>query len=137
MSSIKILQKSLPSKKKNLLFILNADNIDSTTRAAWDALENSTTTGSSTLSLERVDIYNALRAYMDEEGIPYTSHGELSKEYLIRLEDGNDIKRTSELLKTIAGYGQLESSTKTRSVVEDEGLTEFKQRMNEAAKRYQ
>ena len=42
MTSIKVLQKTLPSKKKNLLFILNNESSDSMTRKVWNQLEATT-----------------------------------------------------------------------------------------------
>ena len=73
---------------------------------------------------------------MDEEGIQYGAHGELPKEYLMRIEDKDNIDRTMLFLSTIAGYSQLESSDKTRSHAEDEGLSAYKERMRKMAKKY-
>jgi hypothetical protein len=135
MSSIRIMRVSLPSK--NLLFILNNESSDSMARTAWNHLE-SKTQAMTLLELQNVDLFNALRASFDEDGIPYSPHGEIPQEYLIRVEGKTDIGKTVGILKTVAGYAQIENgnSSRTRTPVEYEGLAAYKERLRELAKKY-
>ncbi|RLG13915.1 hypothetical protein DRN69_04875 [Candidatus Pacearchaeota archaeon] len=111
MSLIKILKRTLSKKKKALFFVLNAEAVPSKVNDAWDSITNKGAIESLNLDIDikGINLYNVLRGYLDEKGVKYKQQGNISQNYLLRLED-KDMHALGQFLNMIREYKRLENT---------------------------
>jgi hypothetical protein len=78
--------------------------------------------------------YDAIRGYLDEKGISYARHGEVSADWILKLENHDDILELMHFLTEVKGYAKLEE--KDHSNEDDERIVEFKAKLVRYASKY-
>ena len=86
------------------------------------------------IKFDRVNLYNALRGYLDEKGVSYKPQGEVSTDFLLRLDEDKDILTAMKFLGDVKKYNQLEN--RSHSGDEQKALDEFKEQLGKYASKY-
>jgi hypothetical protein len=126
MSLIKLLQKT-DTKKRTFLFV---GNDDLPIEEVWHSVSDKGKVPSTDFEMD----YDALRGYLDEKGIPYAKHGEVSADWVFKLEAHDDILTLMHFLTEVKGYAQLEA--RAHSNEDDEKIAQFKARLVGYASKY-
>lgn len=133
MSLVKILVKPITGVKKNILFVIDGSNVEPKSSQFFNYLVQS---GNKPISVnvQGIQTYNALRGYLDEKGVEYQKHGDISKDHLFRLEDVEDIKVLNKFFTEIKHYEELEN--KVHSAEDEEKITSFNNYLKQLASKY-
>ena len=132
MSLVKILIKPISGKKTPLAFIGDGNSSEATFGKSWDYLASNREPLE--IKFDRVNLYNALRGYLDEKGVSYKPQGEVSTDFLLRLDEDKDILTAMKFLGDVKKYNQLEN--RSHSGDERKGLDEFKEQLGKYASKY-
>jgi len=111
MSLVKILQKPITGKDKPLIFVGDGNSSEITFIESWDSLTNHGSLKTTEIKFDRVNLYNAVRGYLDAHGISYKSQGKVSTDFLLRLDEDKDIRTLIQLLADVKKYDLIEGRT--------------------------
>ena len=134
MSLVRILQKSIAGKKTPLIFVGEEDDSEQTFFESWNSLTNHGELKPVEIKFDRVNLYNAVRGYLEDKGISYKTQGKVSADYLLRLEEDKDIKVLMQFLADVKKYDSIED--RLHSNKEQKELETFKEQLTEYASRY-
>jgi hypothetical protein len=131
MSLIKILLRPITGKKEPLIFVGNGNaQLDE----IWHSLTKEGTSPSLDIEFSEKNLYDALRGYLDKQGVQYKQQGEHSPKILLRLEEPKDIAILKQFCTNVKTYKAIES--KIHSEEDDKKLIAFKDELAEYASRY-
>ena len=131
MSLVRILQKSIVGKKNPLIFVGEGDDSEQTFFESWDSLTNHGELKPIEIKFDRVNLYNAVRGYLEDKGITYKTQGKISANYLLRLDEDKDIKVLMQFLADVKKYGCIED--RLHSNEEQKELETFKEQLTKYA----
>ena len=131
MSLIRILQKSITGKKTPLIFVGDGDDSEQTFFELWDSLTNHGDVKPVEIKFDRVNLYNAVRGYLDDKRISYKTQGKVSADYLLRLDEDKDIKVLMQFLADVKKYVCIED--RLHSNEEQKELETFKEQLTKYA----
>jgi hypothetical protein len=134
MSLIKILQKTITGKKTPLIFVEDGNSSEANLSDSWDSLTNHGQLVPQSIKFDRANLYNAVRAYLDEQGVSYKAQGKVSNDVLLRLDEDKDIRTLITFLSDVKKYDELEN--RVHSGDEQKELEEFRARLNRYASKY-
>ena len=131
-SKISVLEKFLQTRGKSVVFVLNQGNADAKTGNAWDNLTDHGKLTARAYEFEGVDLYSALKGYLKQNKVPFSTHGELQDKYMIRVESEEGKKAVQTFVANVTNYREVEG--RTYSVDDDTKRTQFRKLLEGLAK---
>ena len=131
MSLIHILQKPISARKNPLIFVRNGEIL---TDRTWYSLTNDNTLPFMDLQFDRVNLYNAVRGYLDEQGIKYKPQGENPLNILLRLDEESDIITLMHLFAKVKRNNEIEA--RIHSGEEEKAVIKFREQLTTYASKY-
>jgi len=136
MSLVKILQKPIKGKEP-LIFVGDGNSSEATFMESWDSLTNYGDIKTTEIKFDRVSLYNAVKGFLDENGISYKAQGKVSTDYLLRLDYDGDKRTLMQFLAEVKKYDKLENSSKSaHSQKEQQDLEELRKQLTRYASKY-
>jgi hypothetical protein len=134
MSLVQILQKPILGKKNPLIFVGDENNFEQTFYELWDSLTNHGELKSLSVNFDRVNLYNAIRGYLDDKKVTYKPQGKVSTDFLLRLDEDKDIQTLISFLTEVKKYDKIEN--RSHSLDEQKELEEFREQLEKYSSKY-
>jgi hypothetical protein len=134
MSLVKLLVKPITGRKYPLVFLGDGNTAETTFMESWDSLTNHGERNPSQVKFDKVNLYNAVRGYLDEQGVNYKPQGKISNDFLLRLDEDKDVRTLVQFLAEVKKYDELEA--KIHSGDEEKEIVEFRAKLGKYASKY-